>query len=143
MKIELGAKVATAEGDEIGTIDKLILDPDGGDIHAIVVHKGLLFGRDIEIPVDEIAGIRGGVARIRHTKADLDALPTFYEGSYTTPRRSAAPSTSAATATRPPACSGPRSGAARSRASRTAMTPSAPSRTRSPRCTASRISATR
>jgi sporulation protein YlmC with PRC-barrel domain len=25
------------------------------------------------------------VARIRHTRADLDALPTFYEGSYTTP----------------------------------------------------------
>ena len=85
MKIELGAKVATAEGDEIGTIDKLILDPDGGDVHAIVVHKGLLFGRDIEIPVDEIAGIRRGVARIRYTRADLDALPAFYEGSYTTP----------------------------------------------------------
>ena len=85
MKIELGAKVATAEGDEIGTIDKLILDPDGGDIHAIVVHKGLLFGRDIEIPVDEIVGMRAGVARIRYTRADLDSLPAFYEGSYTTP----------------------------------------------------------
>ena len=50
MKIELGARVLTAEGDEIGTIDKLILDPEGGDLHAIVVRKGLLFGRDIEIP---------------------------------------------------------------------------------------------
>ena len=85
MKIELGAKVATMDGDEIGTIDKLILDPDGGDIHAIVVHKGLLFGRDVEIPIDEIVGLRGGVARIRYTRADLDSLPTFHEGSYTTP----------------------------------------------------------
>jgi uncharacterized protein YrrD len=85
MKLELGAKVATADGDEIGTIDKLILDPDGGDIHAVVVHKGLLFGRDVEIPVDDIVGQRDGVARVRYTRADLDALPTFHEGSYTTP----------------------------------------------------------
>ena len=85
MKIELGAKVVTMDGDEIGTIDKLILDPDGGDVHSIVVHKGLLFGKAFEIPIDEIVGQRGGVVRVRYTRADLDALPSFHEGSYTTP----------------------------------------------------------
>jgi uncharacterized protein YrrD len=85
MKIELGAKVVTADGDEIGTIDKLILDPEGGDLHAIVVHKGLLFGRDIEIPIDDIAQQQTGTIHIRRTKQQLDDVQTFYEGSYTTP----------------------------------------------------------
>jgi uncharacterized protein YrrD len=85
MDIELGAKVLTADGDEIGTIDKLILNPDGGDLHAIVVHKGLLFGRDIEIPIDTIVQRETGSIRIRYTHDQLDQLETFHEASYTTP----------------------------------------------------------
>lgn len=85
MKIELGAKVSTADGKEIGTIEKLILDPDGGDVHAVVVRKGLLFGRDVEVELDDIVGQRDGTARIRYTESELDRLETFHEGSYTTP----------------------------------------------------------
>lgn len=85
MKIELGAKVVTADGHDIGTIDKLILNPDSGDLHAIVVHKGLLFGRDIEIPIDDLAQHQTGTIQIRRTKQQLDDLETFYEDSYTTP----------------------------------------------------------
>jgi sporulation protein YlmC with PRC-barrel domain len=85
MKIELGAKVITADGKETGTIDKLILDPDSGDIHAVVVRKGLLSGRDVEVPVDGIVGQDAGAARLRFTEAQLDEQPRFYEDSYTTP----------------------------------------------------------
>ena len=85
MKIELGAKVATADGKEIGSIDKLILDPDSGDVHAVVVRKGMLFGKDIEIPLDGIVGHKDGVTRLQYTEAQLDDLRTFHEGSYTTP----------------------------------------------------------
>ena len=85
MKVELGAKVATADGKEIGTIDKLILNPESGAVHAIVVRKGLLFGKDVEIPVDTIAGQRGGVVQIECTADRVDELRTFHEGSYTTP----------------------------------------------------------
>ena len=85
MKVELGAKVTTSDGEEIGTIDKLILDPESSSIRAVVVHKGLLFGKDIEIPADAIVGQHEGVARIRYAKDQLDDLPRFFEGSYTTP----------------------------------------------------------
>jgi uncharacterized protein YrrD len=84
-KIELGAKVITADGKEIGTIDKLILDPDAADVHAIVVHKGLLFGKDVAIQLDDVVGQEGGTARLGLTEAQLDDLPRFYEDSYTTP----------------------------------------------------------
>jgi sporulation protein YlmC with PRC-barrel domain len=85
MKIELGAKVTTADGKEIGTIEKLILDPESGDVHAVVVRTGLLFGKDVEVPVDAIVGQQDGAAQIEYTKDQIDALPSFHEGSYTTP----------------------------------------------------------
>jgi sporulation protein YlmC with PRC-barrel domain len=85
MAIELDAKVMTSDGKEVGKIDKLILDPEGGDIHGIVVHKGMFFGRDIEIPLDGIVGQSAGMIEIRYTKDQLDELPTFHEANYTAP----------------------------------------------------------
>lgn len=85
MRIDLGATVTTSDGHEIGKIDKLIVDPDGSDIHTIVVRKGLFFGRDLEIPIDAIVGQHEGTAQIGYSREQLDELPTFMEGSYTTP----------------------------------------------------------
>lgn len=85
MQVELGAKVNTADGKEIGTIDKLILEPESGEVKAIVVQKGLLFTRDIEIPLEGIAGQEAGHVRLHATSEQVDDLPRFMEGSYTTP----------------------------------------------------------
>jgi uncharacterized protein YrrD len=85
VRIELGAKVTTADDKAIGTIEKLILDPDSGDVFSVVVRKGLLFHRDIEIPIDGIVGRQDGATRLQYTEKQLDDLRTFDEGSYTTP----------------------------------------------------------
>jgi len=92
MQVELGAKVSTADGKQIGTIDKLILDPESGEVKAIVVQKGLLFKDDIEIDLDGIVDQAQGAVRVRYTEQQLDDLPRFYAGSYTPPppERSAA-----------------------------------------------------
>jgi len=92
MQVELGAKVTTADGKQIGSIDKLILDPESGQVRTIVVQKGLLFKDDIEIGLDGIEDQAHGTVRLRYTERQLDDLPRFYEGSYTTPppERSAA-----------------------------------------------------
>jgi uncharacterized protein YrrD len=85
MQVELGAKVSTADGKQLGTIDKLILEPESGEVKSIVVHKGLLFGRDIEIAIGEIVGRERGTVRVAYTSRQVDDLPPFLEGSYTTP----------------------------------------------------------
>jgi len=43
--IELGAHVRTSDGQDAGTIDRLILDPATADIKAAVVHQGVLLSR--------------------------------------------------------------------------------------------------
>jgi uncharacterized protein YrrD len=85
MQVALGAKVRTADGKHVGSIDKLILEPDSGDVRAIVVQKGLLFHDDIEIELDGIVGVDGDVVQVRYTEKQLGDLPRFFEGSYTTP----------------------------------------------------------
>jgi uncharacterized protein YrrD len=85
MQVALGAKVRTADGKQIGSIDKLILEPDSGDIRAIVVQKGLLFKDDIEIELDGIVGQDGDVVQVRYTEKQLGDLPRFSQDSYTTP----------------------------------------------------------
>lgn len=85
MRIELGAKVSTADGKEIGTIEKLILDPESGDVTTVVIRKGLLFHRDIEVELDDVVGQEDGAARLRFAEQELEGLRTFHEGSYTTP----------------------------------------------------------
>jgi uncharacterized protein YrrD len=85
MRVELGAKVATADGKELGTIDKLILEPESGEVKAVVVQKGLLFTHDIEIPLDGIVGQENGAVLLRYTADQVDDLPRFLAGSYTTP----------------------------------------------------------
>jgi len=85
MQVALGAKVETADGKQIGTIDKLILEPDSSDVHTVVVKKGFLFPDDIEIDLDAIVGQQDGVVQIRYTERQLGDLPRFSEDSYTTP----------------------------------------------------------
>jgi len=85
MQVELGAKVSTTDGKEIGTIDKLILEPESGEVKAILVRKGLFFTHDIEVPIGDIVGQEGGTVRIERTSRQVDDLPRFLEGSYTTP----------------------------------------------------------
>jgi len=85
MHVELGAKVQTADGKQIGTIDKLIVEPDGRDIHTVVVKKGFLFPDDIEVDLNGIVGTEDGVVQLRYTEKQLEDLPRFFEGSYTAP----------------------------------------------------------
>ena len=46
MHIELGRPVMSRDGERIGTVDQLVLDPDTREVRAIIVHRGLLLTED-------------------------------------------------------------------------------------------------
>ena len=50
MRVELGSTVRTSDGKDIGRIDKLVLDPDTGQVKSVVVRKGVILHDDVEIP---------------------------------------------------------------------------------------------
>lgn len=85
VNINLGMHVYTNDTQDIGTVDRLILDPDQGIVRAAVVRKGFLLHDDVEVPADLLTADSNGDAHIPYSSAEINRLPRFYEGSYVTP----------------------------------------------------------
>jgi sporulation protein YlmC with PRC-barrel domain len=83
MHIALGAPVRTSDGHDIGTIDRLILDPRTHAIRSAVVHKGFLLTRDVEVPISQMTVAPDGVVQLSLSAARVDELPEFFEANYT------------------------------------------------------------
>ena len=45
MRVELGARVRTTDGKDVGAIDRLIVDPGNNEIKTAVIHKGMILPR--------------------------------------------------------------------------------------------------
>jgi sporulation protein YlmC with PRC-barrel domain len=85
MDVGLGMHVYTSDNRDLGTVDRLILDPERGSVKAAVVRKGALLHRDVEVPIETMSASPSGDARIGYTLAEADQLPRFEEASYTMP----------------------------------------------------------
>lgn len=83
MEIELGARVRTSDGEEIGTIDRVILDPAGSAVRAVVVRRGFILVRDVEIPLEALEPGPRGEVLLTCTTAEVDRLPGLVEEHYT------------------------------------------------------------
>ncbi|MCC7106909.1 MAG: PRC-barrel domain-containing protein [Chloroflexi bacterium] len=83
MRVELGSRVRTRDGENIGTIDKLILDPVSGEVKCAVVRKGRILSNDVEVPIEAITTGAGDAVEIAYTRDETDRLPRFVESSYT------------------------------------------------------------
>jgi sporulation protein YlmC with PRC-barrel domain len=85
MDIGLGMNVYTSDGQGVGSIDRLILDPDTNQVKAAVIRKGVLLPHDKEV-IREIMNITSdGAIRLSATAAEVHSLPEFLPGAYTTP----------------------------------------------------------
>ena len=85
MDVTLGMHVYTSDEQDLGTVDRLILDPERGTVKAAVVSKGFFLPQDVEVPMELIHAGSSGDARISYSSADIDKLPSFAEGNYTAP----------------------------------------------------------
>src|SRR5437899_2301372 len=85
MEINLGQHVFTADGHDIGKIDKLIVRPDENDVERIVVRKGELLHRDVEVPRDLLRVDEDGRLVLTITSDHVHDLEPFNEANYTTP----------------------------------------------------------
>ncbi|HEX2924286.1 MAG TPA: PRC-barrel domain-containing protein [Chloroflexota bacterium] len=82
MKINVGSSVKTSEGEEIGHVERVILDPDTKDVDAIVVHRGLILTRDVIVPLSLVQYADQSGVHLRMTKDQLHELPDFVERHY-------------------------------------------------------------
>ncbi len=79
MRVDLDARVVARDGEEIGSVDRAIVDPHSEQVTAIVVRTGAVFGRDIVVAREELeqAAEDGDSIRLRLTKEEVEQLPDF------------------------------------------------------------------
>lgn len=76
-----GTRIESANGDYLGEVDRLVIDPSDRHVSHIVVRKGVFFPDDRVIPVDTVAHADEAAVRLQKS-VETDKLPQFEEANY-------------------------------------------------------------
>ena len=79
MELKEGARVVTAGGDEVGKINRFVLDPATNEVTHIVVQKGWLLPEDKVVPITMVNTATEERVVLNQNIVDLDQLPAFEE----------------------------------------------------------------
>jgi uncharacterized protein YrrD len=79
MEIKEGANVVTANGDKVGSVDRVVIDPGTKQVTHLVVRKGLLFTEDKVLPLEYVERSEGDTVYTRQEAGSLDHLPDYLE----------------------------------------------------------------
>jgi uncharacterized protein YrrD len=79
MRFTENAAVLAANGDKVGEIERVVIDPKTCQVTHIVVRKGFLFKEDKVVPVDLVASAVEDTVALRPDAGDLQTLPDFEE----------------------------------------------------------------
>jgi uncharacterized protein YrrD len=86
MDIEINNKVMSSDGEEIGTVDRLIIDQESMKVREFVIQQGAIFGSDKIVDIEHIANIDGdGTIHLSITKDQAEDLTEFVESRYIQP----------------------------------------------------------
>lgn len=85
MNIDLGADIIGTDGEKLGVVDSLVVEPDNGSIQAIVVRKGLFFPTDRILPVQMVTAVEGNKVRVNISKDDAEQLTEYMDSAYVMP----------------------------------------------------------
>jgi uncharacterized protein YrrD len=78
-------RLRTRDSQDVGTVDRLILDPSIGAVTSIVIRKGTFLPRDVEVPMGALELDSEANVRLSYTAAQIDELPSFVSEHYEPP----------------------------------------------------------
>jgi uncharacterized protein YrrD len=79
LEIKEGMKVLTPSGEEVGKINRFVLDPATNEVTHIVIQKGWLLPEDKVLPFDKVSSTVEGKLELKEEIRDFDELPPFEE----------------------------------------------------------------
>ena len=85
MKFKHGTHVYTSDERDVGTIDRVVVDPSTEEVRELIVRKGWLFSEDKVVPIHLVASATEDRVTVVDTKEELDSLPPFEERYYVEP----------------------------------------------------------
>jgi sporulation protein YlmC with PRC-barrel domain len=85
MEFREGVGVYTSDGEQIGDLERVVLDPRSGKVTHLVVRKGLIFAEDKVVPVDLVRKADEQRVELSKVQDELGELPNFEEVHYVEP----------------------------------------------------------
>lgn len=82
MRIDKGEQVLTSEGEIVGEVERVVLDPKTKEITHIVVTEGRLLNADRVIPINLVESSYDKAMKLRKAPMDFDSFPVFEEKHY-------------------------------------------------------------
>jgi len=82
MRLTKGADVYSSDGEKLGTLDRVILDPVTKEVTHIVISKGLLFTTNKVVAMDTVNPEIEDKITLRSPKQNLDEFQDFEETHY-------------------------------------------------------------
>src|SRR5690242_14516335 len=77
MQLDIGTPVRYEDGEQVGTITKVIYDPAGGTVEEIVLDTAELLGRQVLVPTTLLRRDRGEVLTLVADRDEVAALPDY------------------------------------------------------------------
>jgi len=82
MQFKLGTKVFTADGKQVGTIDRIVIEPDTREVTHLVIQEGFLFTESKVIPMSLVGPTTEDQVVLRENEGDLENFPDFIESHF-------------------------------------------------------------
>ena len=82
MRLTKGSDVYSADGEKLGTLDRVILDPNSKEVTHIVISKGLLFTTNKIVAIEDLDQNASDSITLRSPKSDLKDFKDFEETHY-------------------------------------------------------------
>lgn len=82
MQFRKDSPVYTADGKQVGVIDRVVIDPGTQEVSHVIVRRGWLFTEDKVVPMAWVDEVTADQVRLRPDITNLDELPQFEETHY-------------------------------------------------------------
>jgi uncharacterized protein YrrD len=83
MRVDLGAEVRSKDGQIVGKIKHLIMEPETANVRAVVIEKGFVLPDDVEVTLERLHYGVDERIELDCTKEEYDRLPRFDRNRYT------------------------------------------------------------
>lgn len=85
MNIGLGSDIYGNDGEKLGVVDSLVVEPDNGAVRSIVVRKGFFFPTDKILPASAVTGVDEQGVHVNLSKDDVEQLTEYMDTEYVWP----------------------------------------------------------
>lgn len=82
MQFKENAEVSISDGEKVGRIDGVVIDPNSRELTHLVVKKGFLFTKDKVVPIDLVETANKNRVVLKQDVGDPDDFPDFEEAHY-------------------------------------------------------------